>query len=42
MYLRNYNFVCFINDPEFISYKAEEKQKKKNEQQLVDFTQNST
>lgn len=40
MYLRNYNFVCFINDPEFISYKAEEKQK--NEQQLVDLTQNST
>lgn len=40
MYLRNYNFVCFINDPEFISYKARRKRKK--EQQLVDFTQNST
>lgn len=40
MYLRNYNFVCFINEPEFISYKDEEKKKK--EQQLVDFTQNST
>lgn len=39
MYLRNYNFVYFINEPEFISYKDEEKKK---EQQLVDFTQNST
>lgn len=28
MYLRNYNFVCFINEPEFISYKDEEKKKR--------------